>query len=183
MDMGTLNPDTVIVVTGRIKNNVWLQIDFPSGPDGHGWVLSQLVKIQGDLSGMQFYNLLATPISKEEALGQVQAPDATDTPSVDGTPADTAIPPTATANTPYGTTLAQINARSGPAGSFQPYGLIDANQRVNILGQTLNGLWFEIQYPSAPNGVAWVSSQYIKLMSDITGLPYFNNDGTPLNKP
>jgi hypothetical protein len=31
--------------------------------------------------------------------------------------------------------------------------------------------------------VAWVSSQYIKMMSDITGLPYFNNDGSPLPKP
>jgi uncharacterized protein YraI len=76
-------------------------------------------------------------------------------------------------------TLAQINARSGPATSFDPYGLIEKDQRVNILGQTLNGLWFKIEYPSAPNDVAWVSSQYVKLESDISSLPYFENDRSP----
>src|SRR6185369_480273 len=100
---------------------------------------------------------------------------ATDTPSALETQVDTPIPATPTMDKPYGLTLAQINARSGPASSFQAYGLIEKDQRVNILGQTLNGLWLQIEYPAAPTGVAWVSSQYVKLMSSIADLPYFDN--------
>ncbi len=181
MEMGLLEPGTVIVITGRIQGNGWLQIEYPSGLDGRGWVLGQLVKFEGEYAGLPFYNLLATPEGKED--NAPAAPALTDTPSAPVTPVDTPVPPSPTQDRPYGLTLAQINARSGPASSYQSYGLIDANQRVNLLGQTLNGLWFQIEYPSAPNGVAWISSQYVKLMSDITGLPYFDNNGNPIPKP
>ena len=178
MEMGTLNPGTVIVLTGHLNNNVWLQIEYPSGLDGRGWVLGELVKFKGDYGALTPYNALATPIDNT-----VQEELLTDTPSAPETPVDTPIPPTATKDLPYGMTLAQINARSGPASSYQAYGLIEKNQRVNILGQTLNGYWIQIEYPAAPTGVAWVSSQFIKLMSNITNLPYFDNSGSPLPKP
>jgi uncharacterized protein YraI len=181
MEMGLLNPGTVIVLTGRIEGNAWLQIEYPSGLDGRGWVLGELVKFEGEYAGLPFFNLLATPEEKEESVSA--EPAATDALSAVETPVDTLIAPTPTADKPYGLTLAQINVRSGPASSYQSYGLIEANERVNILGQTLNGLWYQIEYPSATTGVAWVSSQYVKVMSDITGLPYFNNDGSPLPKP
>ena len=182
MEMGLLNPGTVIVLTGRIEGNVWLQIEYPSGLDGRGWVLSDLVKFEGEYAGLPFYNLLATPVDKAgEEAGE--EPPATEAPSAEETPADAPVEATPTADRPYGLTLAQINVRSGPAASFESYGLIEPNQRVTILGQTLNGLWLQIEYPSAATGVAWVSSQYVKVMSDIRNLPYFNNDGSPLPKP
>jgi uncharacterized protein YraI len=178
MEMGLLDVGTVIVLTGRLKGNAWLQIEYPSGLDGRGWVLGELVKFEGDFEGMPFFNQLATNIPKEE-----EAPDqpvATENLSADVTPVDTPILATATPALPYGLTLAQINARSGPASSFSSYGLIEKDQPVTILGQTLNGLWFQIQYPAAPTGVAWVSSQYVKVMKSIQGLPYFDDMGTPL---
>jgi len=180
MEMGSLPPGTVVVVTGRINGNGWLQIEYPSGIDGRGWVLADLVKFDGEYAGLPFFNALATPVDKESLSGE---PAATDTPSALTTPVDTPVPATPTVDRPYGLTLAQINARSGPASSFQAYGLIDKDQRVNILGQTLNGLWYQVEYPSAPNSVAWVSSQYVKLMSNITSLPYFDNSGNALPKP
>ena len=178
MEMGLLNPGTVIVVTGRLRGNSWLQLEYPSGLEGRGWVLTELVKFEGDYAGLQFFNALATPVEKE-ADEPVEAVAATDTPSVSGS-VDTPIPPTQTVDTPYGMTSAQINARSGPASSYQSYGLIEADTRVNIRGQTLNGLWLQIEYPAAPTGVAWVSSQYVELISDITGLQYFDDSGNPL---
>ena len=181
MEMGLLNPGTVIALTGRIEGNAWLQMEYPSGPDGRGWVLSELVKFEGEYAGLPFYNLLATPVDKE---GEAPAESAaTEAPVVEETPVEAPVAATPTADKPYGTTLAQINARSGPAASFESYGLIEANERVNIIGQTLNGLWLQIEYPSVPAGVAWVSSQYVKVMSDIRDLPYFDNDGSPLPKP
>ena len=182
MEMGLLNPGTVIVLTGRIEGNAWLQIEYPSGPDGRGWVLAELIKFEGEYAGLPFFNLLATPVEKEGSVSSDE-PAVTGAPSVEETSADTGAEPTPTVDKPYGLTLAQINVRAGPASSFESYGLIEANERVNILGQTLNGLWLQIEYASAPTGVAWVSSQYVKVMSDIRNLPYFNNDGSPLPKP
>ena len=178
MEIGLLNPGTVIVLTGRIEGNAWIQIEYPSGLDGRGWVLQELVQFDGEFAGLPFYNLLATPVEKDESSSSDE-PVATEAPveeaaSVEATP---------TADQPYGLTTAQINVRSGPASSFDAYGLIEANERVNILGQTLNGLWLQIEYTSAPTGVAWVSEQYINVMSDIRDLPYFNNDGSPLPGP
>jgi len=181
MEMGLLDPGTVIVVTGHIKGNAWLQIEYPSGIGARGWVLGELVKFDGDYAGLPFYDSLATPVEKEESVSAEVV--ATDTPSALETLVDTPIPVTPTMDKPYGLTLAQINARSGPASSYQAYGLIEKDQRVNILGQTLNGLWLQIEYPAAPTGVAWVSSQYVKLMSSIKDLPYFDDNGNPLLKP
>jgi uncharacterized protein YgiM (DUF1202 family) len=178
MDLGLLGKGTVVTVTGRINGNGWLQIEYPSGPDGRGWVTNNLINFTGAYAGLPFYNSLATP-DADGGSAPTDNSAAADTPAAQDTPAETAIPATPTPNTPYGMTLAQINARSGPAASFQVLGLIDKDQRVNILGQTLNGLWLQIEYPSVPSGVAWISSQYVKLNSSITGLPYFNNDGSP----
>jgi len=180
MEMGLLDAGTTVVLTGHIKGNAWLQIEYPSGLDGRGWISKELVKFQGDYSVLTLYNQLSTPVTGEEEEAPA-APASTDIPVTDATPVDTPIPPTP--ELPYGITLAQINVRSGPASSYSAYGLIDKDQRVNILGQTLSGLWLQIEYPSAPTGVAWVSSQYVKLMSDISTLPYFDNDGNPLPKP
>ena len=182
MEMGLLQPGTVVELTGRIEGNGWLQIAYPSGPDGRGWVLKELVKFEGEYAGLPFYNLLATPVD-EGGDGSVEQPAATAPPSTEVTPIEAPISATPAENKPYGLTLAQINVRSGPASSFDSYGLIEVNEQVNILGQTLNGLWYQIEYPSASTGVAWVSSQYIRLMSDIRDLPYFNNDGSPLAGP
>ena len=181
MEMGLLDTGTVIVLTGRTEGNAWIQIEYPSGLEGRGWVLQELVKFEGEYAGLPFYNLLATPIEKP---GNAPAESGgVATPSAPDAPIDTPIPPTPTVDKPYGLTLAQINVRSGPASSFSSYGLIEANERVNLLGQTLNGLWYQIEYPAVPEGVAWVSSQYVKTMSNIKGLPYFDNDGSPLTTP
>ena len=173
MEMGMLDPGSVVVLTGRIQGNDWLQVEYPSGLDGRGWISGELIKFEGDYASLPLYNQLATPVTGEEE----------EAPSAPVTGVDTPIPPTPTADTPYGITLAQINVRSGPASSFESYGLIDKDQRVNIVGQTLNGLWFQIEYPPAPSGLAWVASQYVKLMKNIANVPYFDNDGSPLPKP
>ena len=176
MEMGLLNAGSIVVLTGRIHGNTWLQIEYPSGLDGRGWISEELIKFEGDYAALPFYNQMATPVIEGEEEESV----AVDPPSSAETHVDTAIPPTSTPDKQYGIITTQINVRSGPASRFDSYGLIDPNQRVNILGQTINGLWFKIEYPAAPTGVAWVSSQYVKLMSNIKGLPYFDNEGNPL---
>ena len=72
--LGTLNPKDVVRLTGKDANSTWLQVEFPSGPAGKGWINAAFVQARG------VENL---PIVSEsgEAIGT-------------GTP--TGIPPTST---------------------------------------------------------------------------------------
>lgn len=45
--LGTLNPQDVVSLTGKDPNSTWLQIDYPPGPDGKGWVNAGFVRAQG----------------------------------------------------------------------------------------------------------------------------------------
>jgi uncharacterized protein YraI len=45
--LGTLNPQDVVSLTGKDSNGAWLQIDFPAGPEGRGWVNAAFVQAQG----------------------------------------------------------------------------------------------------------------------------------------
>jgi hypothetical protein len=45
--LGTLNPQDVLRLTGKDPNGAWLQIDFPTGPEGKGWVNAAFVQAQG----------------------------------------------------------------------------------------------------------------------------------------
>ena len=45
--LGTLNPQDVVRLTGKDPNGGWLQIDFPSGPEGKGWINAAFVQAQG----------------------------------------------------------------------------------------------------------------------------------------
>ena len=45
--LGTLNPQDVVSLTGKDPNGAWLQIDFPTGPEGKGWINAAFVQAQG----------------------------------------------------------------------------------------------------------------------------------------
>jgi uncharacterized protein YgiM (DUF1202 family) len=74
--LGTLNTNDIVSLTGKNSTGTWLQIDFPTGPDGKGWVNSGFVKADDSAS---------LPIVSD-------AGDVIGT----GTPANTPLPPTPT---------------------------------------------------------------------------------------
>lgn len=45
--LGTLNPQDVVSLTGKDPQGAWLQIEFPPGPEGKGWVNAAFVQAQG----------------------------------------------------------------------------------------------------------------------------------------
>ena len=45
--LGTLNPQDVLLLTGKDPNGAWLQIAFEAGPEGKGWVNAAFVQAQG----------------------------------------------------------------------------------------------------------------------------------------
>jgi uncharacterized protein YraI len=173
--MGTLNPGDTVVVTGHTNQNSWLQIEYPSGPGGYGWVAGELAKPNVDLGGLPFYNLLATPVSNAEAKGELPTADPNATPEATLTPVPTLAGP------PGVVKATELNVHSGPASSFDVLGTLKLGDSVVVTGLTLNRLWYRIVYPSGPGGYGFVSVQYIRITGgDMTKLPYLDNLGTPL---
>ena len=45
--LGTLKPQDVVSLTGKDPQGAWLQIEFPAGPEGKGWVNAAFVRAHG----------------------------------------------------------------------------------------------------------------------------------------
>lgn len=45
--LGTLSAQDVLTLLGKDPDGAWLQIDYPAGPDGKGWVNAAFVQAQG----------------------------------------------------------------------------------------------------------------------------------------
>lgn len=181
LGLGTIPYGTTMSFTGRVEDNSWYQIEYPSGLDGRAWVSGDLVKLDFGPKKLPVYNFLATPVT--EAPPQSEEPTAAPEAGTPQPATETPIPPSPTPNLPTGVVTAQINVRSGPASSFEAYGMLNPKEIVVITAKTLNGNWLQIEYPGAPDGKGWVAAAYITLNSDISKLPYFDNLGTPLPQP
>ncbi len=77
----------------------------------------------------------------------------------------TSLPPTLTFTPPpiEGTLSIQVNVRSGPGTSYDSLGLLNAGEKVQIISQDSQRKWYQIVYPSAPQGYAWVIAQYVQV--------------------
>jgi uncharacterized protein YraI len=45
--IGTLNSQDAVNLTGKDANGTWLQIEFPAGPEGRGWINAAFVQANG----------------------------------------------------------------------------------------------------------------------------------------
>ena len=86
---------------------------------------------------------------------------------------------TPTPTGPQGRVLQMLNVRAGPGMSFDSLGMLQANATVALTGKDATAAWFQISYPSAPGGHAWVTAQYIQ--TEASGdLPVLDAYGTPV---
>jgi uncharacterized protein YgiM (DUF1202 family) len=53
--LGTVNAGTIVTLTGRNENNVWVQIQFDGGLDGIGWVAAAYLE-GADLRGLPYFD-------------------------------------------------------------------------------------------------------------------------------
>jgi len=174
LTVGTVERAAVLTLTGRTKGNVWLQFDYPSGLEGHAWISSDLVTIEGNTDNVPLFNDLATPVADDPGLPALPAQTGGDSAS----PAATPLP-----EGPQAIVTAQINVRLGPAQKFDALGMLNKDNKVVLTGQTISGYWYQIDYPDSPNGLGWVASKYIRVIGDIRNLPYFDNEGNPVPTP
>lgn len=179
MTIGVLDVGQKVTFRGRIAENAWVQIDYPSGPGGFGWVLASLVQANDGFGGLPYYDVLGTPVTptpESSNAGSVTETTPVITPTQGSSLTVTAAPPSASGVN--GEVTIQINVRSGPAQTFQSLGMLNPKDKVVITGLTINKYWYQIQYTKGTGGVGWVASQYIRVLGDMLKTPYFNNEGT-----
>lgn len=167
LSIGTLPPGSIVTLTGRLKSNDWLQIDYPSGPGSRAWISANVLTIDGKPDILPIFNILGTPVAQEDDATQAIAPY---------------IPPVGTLPAgPTGKVLILLNVRTAPTQNSQALGTLKPQTQVVLLGRTVNADWFLIQFATSPNGRAWVAAEFVEVLSgDIASLPVYDEQGNPL---
>jgi len=92
----------------------------------------------------------------------------TATPPLTNTPAP---PTTAPTSAPIsGLTSARVNVRSGPDASTESLGILQTATPVEVIGRDESGGWLAITFPQSPNGIGWVTAQFVELAGNIEQL-------------
>lgn len=60
--LGMLDAGTTVTLTGRNETGTWLQIEFPAGPQGRGWVAAAYLQVD-DVASLPMVNASGTPIT------------------------------------------------------------------------------------------------------------------------
>ena len=142
--LGVLEPDTVVALTGKNSTASWLQIDYPAGPGGRGWVTAQYV--QTDAAGLPVLDDYGTPVASG-TLGPTVVP-VTPTSTVgpayadNDSPANPAIRVTfSSPGTRQFTYASQLSAPTGDPEDwieFTPYAIKPAPARL-VFGLACSG--------------------------------------------
>jgi hypothetical protein len=172
--IGYLEFGQALNMTGRTWGNEWAQFDYPSGPEGKGWISREAIEITSEgFGGLPYFDDMGRLVTPEP-------PTATPDPNLSPTPSNTPEP------TPAGprAVVDDITAiYAEPSSLSTQLGEFKAKDEVFITGIALNGLWYQIQYPALTDGRAYVSQKYIRVMGDMRYLPYFDNQGNLLPTP
>jgi uncharacterized protein YgiM (DUF1202 family) len=76
--LGTVNKGTMVTLTGRNENNVWVQIQFDGGAEGKGWVAAAYL-VGADLSSLPIFDNQGKLISASAAVSNPGQPGITAT--------------------------------------------------------------------------------------------------------
>ena len=148
--LGILEANTTVALTGKNETGTWLQIAYPSGPGGRGWVTAAYVQVTST-AGLPVLNASGTPVTPGSQAG-TPVPGVTPTPTVGPAAADgdtSARPLARVLFSPLGTRKFEFQGDvSIPDGDpedwieFTPYALpggVTASLTVN-LGCSGNGM-------------------------------------------
>jgi len=151
--IGQINKGQSVPVRGRNADGTWYQVNFPSGPNGTGWVFAAVANVTGVTASL--------PVVAPAAASQ---------------PVATAPTNPSGLRPPFVKLRAGqdfANVRSGPDTAYQKVGeLVAAGvNAAAVRGKSANGQWWQIEFAGAPGGVAWVYSQLVDLTGDAGAVP------------
>jgi len=116
-----------------------------------------------------------SPPANTPTSAPIETNTATPTPKPSPTNAPAPAPPSLV-------TTDNLNARSGPGTNFDKIGLLPEGAEVKITGRNADSSWWQIAYPDAPEGAAWVSANYGEA-SNVEAVPLVELPPTPTPLP
>lgn len=134
--LAILEPGNRMKVIGNDADRGWYQIEVPYLKEGQGWVAARNVKGE---------NLES-------------APAVSFTPMLPSSPT---LIPTMTRVPAMVIALVNLNVRSGPGLNFKKVGVLKAGETAEAVGTDEEGFWYVIVWPEAPEGLGWVSKDYV----------------------
>lgn len=126
---------------------------------------------------------------------QPQAASATATPSAQPTATLAVTTAQAATATPAATAIPQgplasvkpendfVNVRKGPAVVYDKLGTLDKGQSAPVKGKNADGTWWQITFPTAPDGVGWVIGQLVNITGDTSNVPVATAPAMPTAPP
>lgn len=165
--VGTIQLGTRYPVVGRSALYPWVLLGDIVTFQPIGWVFADLVTVTGDLG--------VVPVTEINVSAQPTPLPATFTPTPTLDPSLPTFTPapeiqaTATMSfAVYGDVSGEINLRYGPGADYPRLGGAFAGDRLEIVAYHTTLAWVLVTYPSAPNGVAWVSRDVLDIKGDPT---------------
>lgn len=97
-----------------------------------------------------------------------------DTPTLTATPSDTPTSTptdTPTPATPVARAMRDIMVRSGPGSQYPTLIMLEANERLDIIGISEDGSWYQVQLPDGSIGWLVTSETLVRASGDIAAVP------------
>lgn len=181
--IGQLPAGSLMPVTGQVERGAWWQIEFEQAADGIGWVSGQVSVIAGDTAAVP---VLEAPT--RTAPPTQPAPTASTTPTaatVAQEPVATATERPAEASPRVEVTAGVVNVRSGPGLNFELVGQLPENSSTRVIGRNETGDWWQVEFPAADGGRAWVADTVVNFVGDRNSVQVAADSvvETPTNTP
>lgn len=166
--LGYLLKGQAVQVLARNDEATWLQVVFADSPDGMGWVIISAIKDNYDLTTLP---VMMFPDGKDAPGYLIPAPRF----ELSGSPLPPGTPPPGYAF--YGTLKNDTFVRIGPGAGFQTLEILKKGQLVSFNGKLPDGDWVRIDYPSGPDGGAWVARSQVNAANGYDGLDEYDMMG------
>ncbi|MBK6327236.1 MAG: META domain-containing protein [Chloroflexi bacterium] len=101
-------------------------------------------------------------------------------PNSSPTPNATAVLPTPEPQSPTAVVSAAngVNVRTGPGSVYPVVGVARFGTEGRVTGRSVDGLWWVVFVPNAPNAQGWVSAQFVDV-TNVDGVPIIPAPPTP----
>ena len=134
--LGLLETGSTARVIGISTSRNWWCIELPDDPQGKGFVFGELVTAE-NAENSPVVDDNCNPVAGELPI------------------------PTPPPNSPNLTALVNVNIRSQPNTQSDLLGLLIQGQKAQVVGRNSDGSWWAIYIPSADQGRAWVSADFV----------------------
>lgn len=74
-----------------------------------------------------------------------------------------------------------LNLRVGPGFRYAVFRILPAEQALQLLGRSRDGVWVEVRVPNGPGG--WVYADFVRTSADVAKLPVTEAAGGPNDVP